>query len=98
VSNYRTDGGAVPSTIQIFEIAAGDITVPGSSLVDPEYYFGGTATGQRTPDSIPQGRERILSPNTGYIIEIELTAGSTGRFEYYLDWYEGDPDLPAYDL
>lgn len=63
---------------------------------DPEYYFGSSSAGGRTQASIPQGRERVLPPNTEFIVEIENSAsGSTpARAQYYIDFYVGQPDVP----
>lgn len=68
----------------------------GSPLGATEYFFGNNAAPQRTAAAIPQGRERILPPDTEFIVAI--TNGGTGnaRAEYFLDWYEGDPDLPRH--
>lgn len=64
---------------------------------DPEYFFGEATSGNRTPTSIPQGRERILPPNTEFIVQLtnlSTGGGSAARVQYYLDWYEGGTDLP----
>lgn len=79
----------VPSLVTVTRDVA---TVTNGTVIDgPEYFFGAAgATPQRAPGSIPVGRERILKPNTSYIIEI---AGA-GRAQYFGDWYEGAPDFP----
>lgn len=71
-------------------------TVSDGTLFDgPEYFFGSSSAPQRQAASIPLGRERILPPNTSYIITItNVAGGGTARAQYFLDWYEGDPDLP----
>lgn len=64
---------------------------------DPEYFFGEATSGNRTPTSIPQGRERILPANTEFIVQLtnlSTGGGSAARVQYYLDWYEGGTDLP----
>lgn len=61
---------------------------------DPEFLFGASNSPQRTPGSIPQGRERILKPNTQYIAAITNTGASIARVQYFLDYYQGQPDLP----
>lgn len=94
VSNYRSDGLAKPTTVLVNEVFTADIAGLGSMIGDPEYYFGSSSQGQRNADSILEGRERVLPPNAQFYVEVELTAGSSGRFEYFLDWYEGDSDLP----
>ena len=61
---------------------------------DPEYFFGGGAVGQRTASSIPQGRERVLPPNSTFLVVITNTGTGDARAQYYLDWYEGSTDIP----
>lgn len=61
---------------------------------DPEYFFGATTVASRTANSIPQGRERVLPANTEFIVKISNTGSQPARVQYYLDWYEGDTDLP----
>jgi len=62
--------------------------------IEPEYYFGGSATGQRVGNSIPQGTERIIPPNTTFLIRITNTGSGNARFGYYLEWAEGILELP----
>ena len=61
---------------------------------DPEYFFGASSAPQRAQSSIPQGRERIIPPNTEFIVAITNTGSGNARAQYLLDWYEGEPDLP----
>lgn len=62
---------------------------------DPEYFFGSTNAPQRSSNSIPQGRERVLPPNTTFLVTIQNTGTGVARAQYFLDWYEGGTDLPA---
>lgn len=55
---------------------------------EPEYYFGGTATGNRNANSIPPESERIIPANTEFLVKIE----GAGRFSYRLEWFEGEPE------
>ena len=61
---------------------------------DPEYLFGAAGNPQRAPNSIPVGRERVLAPNTEFLVAITNTGTSAARVQYYLDWYEGATDFP----
>ena len=95
VSNYRGDGLAVPKTIARFsEIPFADVNDVGTIIDDPEHFFGSTATGQAQPGTLGADRERILPSDTPFLVAIQLTSGSSGRFEYFIDWYEGETDLP----
>lgn len=62
---------------------------------DPEYFFGANAVAQRVSNSIPLGRERVLPPNTSFLVAITNTGTGDARCQYFLDWYEGGSDLPA---
>lgn len=94
VSNYRSDGEAKPTSVTVHEVIDGDQGPMGTLIADPEAYFGSSSQGQRNADSLLEGRERVLPANSQFYVEIEMTAGTVGRFEYFLDWYEGSPDLP----
>lgn len=70
-------------------------TSDGTLLDGPEYFFGAANAAQRSAGSIPQGRERILAPNSSFLVTITASAGiGNSRAQYFLDWYEGDTDLP----
>lgn len=64
-------------------------TTDGTLVQDPEYFFGASATGQRTPDAIPEGYERAIPPNSEFLVTIQNTSASTARVQYGLSWYEG---------
>lgn len=73
-----------------------DVTLnnPGTPFAgEPDYYYGSTSGIFRDANAIPDGRERILPPNTEFCVRITSMEGA-GRFSYFLDWYEGEPDLP----
>lgn len=69
-------------------------TTNGSSFDNPEFFYGSTAAGQRAGGSIPAGRERILDPSTDYLVVITNTGTGDAAVQYFLDWYEGELDLP----
>lgn len=64
---------------------------------DAEYLFGASTSALRSQAAIPQGRERIVAPNSEFIVLIDnlSTGGSAAaRVQYFLDFYVGQPDLP----
>jgi len=62
---------------------------------DPEHFFGGANDPQRqNVDSIPLGRERVLSANSEFLVVITNTGTGSARAQYFLDFYEGGTDLP----
>lgn len=98
VSNYN---GVYPqvTTVEIYkEPVVTDEGTPIDDQNEPEYYFGGGSAGQRVSNSIPEGRERILPENTTFLIKVTNTGTGNGRFQYFGDWYEGEPAIPNNDL
>lgn len=84
-----------PVTTTVVMTANVTTTTDGTLFDGPEYFFGSASAPQRSAASIPQGRERILPPLTSFLITITAPAGvGTSRVQYFLDWYEGDSDLP----
>ena len=61
---------------------------------DPDHMFGAQASGQRSQLAIPEGRERIIPANAEFIVAISNTGSGSALAQYFLDWYEGTPDLP----
>lgn len=93
INNYN-GVGPVATTVQAKKNVTTSMDGTAFGDQDDEYFFGASAQGQRTTASIPQGRERILPANTEFIVAIDNTGTGVARAQYYLDWYEGDPDLP----
>lgn len=98
VSNYN---GVYPQATTV-EVYKGPTVVAEGTPIDdpnePEYYFGSSSQGQRAANSIPEGRERILPENTTFLIKVTNTGTGNGRFQYFGDWYEGEPAIPNNDL
>lgn len=93
ISNYN---GVAPVATTVQAKKNVSVTSRGTEFGgnDPEYFFGSAGNPQRAPNSIPQGRERVLPANTEFIVAITNTGTSAARVQYYLDWYEGASDLP----
>jgi hypothetical protein len=93
IHNYNSLNG-VPSTCA----AAKNVTTVTDGVEldgdDPETLFGAGVAPQRTSAAIPVGRERILPPLTFFIVSITNSGAGAARAQYFLDWFEGTPDLP----
>ena len=61
---------------------------------DPEYFFGAGAAGNRTQATSPTGFERVIPPNSSLLLTLQNTGSGAARAQYFLTWYEGEPDLP----
>lgn len=93
INNYNSRN-PVASTVT----AAKNVTTSSDgtefNAADYEAFFGTQANPQRVQSTALQGRERILLPNTTYLVVITNTGTGDARAEYHLDWYEGGTDLP----
>lgn len=91
INNYNGVSPVAPTS----QALQGVTTVSdGTPLADPEYFFGSQSAPQRVAGAVLQGRERVLPPNTEFIVAISNTGSGAARAEYFLDFYEGGTDLP----
>lgn len=80
------------SQVEIYQIADADITDGGTARTPLVRILGASQSG---PNSIPttgvEGLERILKPNTTYLLKREgLTGGQAAQqAAFYMTWYEG---------
>ena len=87
VSNWN---GVSPNETTIVSVLRDVTTTSNGTLIqDPEYFFGANATGHRDQSGIPEGYERLVAGNTGYIVAITNTGSGAARCQYGLSWYEG---------
>lgn len=93
IHNYN---GVSPVTTTVAATKGVTTTTNGTTFDagDPEYFFGSPNAPQRNPGSIPQGRERILPANSAFLVVISNTGTGDARVQYFLDFFEGSPDLP----
>lgn len=83
-----------PSTVTI--LTGANITDPGEEFGAPNYIYGAAGIGNSESGTFTaQGIERVLAPNTAYVLELENSGSGEHAISAYLTWYEGTPDLPA---
>lgn len=71
------------------------VTSAGTQISAPNAFIGSTAQGQSVTGTFATGgAERILKPNTSYLLRITNNDTSSGKIAVYVTWYEGTPDLP----
>ena len=76
-------------------LSGATITVAGTEFGAPTYDIGTAGQGNTTVSTFSTfGQERLLNPNTTYMLRITNDSGSTQRVSSYLSWYEGSTDLP----
>lgn len=91
VQNYN-DINPVASTV----IVAKGVTVSsqGTAWDDAARIFGAPSTAQRSSSGFSPGGDRVLRPNSTYLILITNPDNAAAQVDYYLTWFEGVPDLP----
>jgi hypothetical protein len=86
-------GNASTSTVIVAQAAT--ITANGTEIAAPTYVVGTTGNGQTLFGTYAAtGAERILAPNTTYLLTFKNTGTVIGAAAVYTTWYEGQPDLP----
>lgn len=91
VQNYN-DVAAAATTVTV----RGGVTTTadGTPWGDPQRLFGQSAAGQRAGSGLAPGGDRVLKPNSSYLVVFRNTGSGTADIDYFLTWYEGGTDLP----
>ncbi len=95
ISTYNlNDRNPVASTVTV--LTGATVTAVGTEFGAPTYMLGTTAgVGQAVTTTFSvAGQERILRPNTTYMLRLTNTSANPQDFTSYLSWYEGGTDLP----
>lgn len=71
------------------------VTAIGNLISAPNSAVGSTTQGQNILGTFSVGgAERVLKPNTTYLLRVNNTDSSSAKVAVYFSWYEGTPDLP----
>lgn len=90
VQNYN-DINPVATTVTVTKGAT--VTTPGTAWGDPQHIYNSGASGQRVASNISPFGDRVLAPNKAYLYQI-INASGAANVDFYVSWYEGQPDLP----
>lgn len=85
-----------PVTGGVTILVGATITNPGVEFGAPTYMLGSTGgVGQSVVSTFTvTGQERVLRPNTTYVLQLTNTSAEAQDIVSYLSWYEGGTDLP----
>lgn len=72
------------------------VTNVGTEAGAPTYMIGSAGQGNNTVGAFQlSGLERLLAPNSTYMLRVTNTSPNPCQVAAYLSWYEGDSDLPV---
>lgn len=71
-----------------------NVTDIGSLAFAQNHYIGNKSNQGKGGSSLIQGNEKILKPNTAYLLVIESLDSAAQDISALLSWYEGELDLP----
>lgn len=71
------------------------VSAPGTEFGAPTFDIGTVGQGNSSFSTFSVfGLERVLAPNTSYLLRITNDSGAAQEIAAYLSWYEGGTDLP----
>lgn len=94
VQNYN-DINPVTTTVNV--LGGATVTTPGTAWGDKVHVWNASANGQgqQSGSRLPPGADRILAPSKAYLIQVvNNDLVNSAPFDYFLTWFEGQPDLP----
>jgi len=94
VQNYN-DINPVATTVSV--LGGATVTGNGTAWGDKAHIWNASANGQgqQSGSGLPPGADRILGPSKSYLIQlINNDLVNAAPFDYFLTWFEGQPDLP----
>ena len=84
-----------PVTTTISALSGATVTGNGTAWGAPEHIYNSGSVGQRTGSGLAPGGDRVLLPNKSYLVQVvNGDSSSATTFDYFLTWFEGQPDLP----
>lgn len=84
-----------PAATTVSALLGQTVTNNGTKVGADTVAYGGSGVGQSVVSTFAaQGAERILKPNTKYLLRITNGDAAAQKIAVYATWYEGTPDLP----
>lgn len=75
-------------------IVGSTVTDDGALIFAPEHLLGSTSQQNKGSGTREIGQEKIMKPNTAYLLRIESLDSQPQQVTSLLSWYEGGLDLP----
>ena len=86
------DINPVTSEVALYTDAV--VTVVGTEVFAPAFLLGATGNNSKGAVGAVVGQEKILRPNTTYLLRLTNLDSQAMQVSAYISWYEGGLDLP----
>lgn len=93
ISNANNDPAIAQATTIAVTYNVTTVT-DGVEAAEPEYYYGSSSQGGLVSETFPPDLELYLPANTSFLFTITNNDNNAARFSLFIDWYEGDVDIP----
>lgn len=94
VTDYQNASAINPVPGLSSIIVGAVVSAIGDLVFAPDYLIGNTSNQGKGATGAVVGREKLLKPNTAYLLRITSLDGSIQNISSLLTWYEGELDLP----
>lgn len=95
LAEYQNASDINPVTGLTQIIVGATITNDGDLAFAPTYSFGNESNQGKGGIQSTLGSEKLLKPNTAYLLRLTSLDSSTQNISSFLTWYEGELDLPV---
>jgi subtilisin family serine protease len=92
VPRNPNDINPVVSEVELYTDAI--VTNTGTEVFAPSYLLGGSSQQSKGAVLADMGQEKILRPNTTYLLRLTSLDSQSMQVAAYISWYEGALDLP----
>lgn len=92
---YQNPNAINPVTGLSQIIVGANVTDDGFLIFAPEHLLGSTSQQSKGSGTREIGQEKIMKPNTAYLLRITSLDPQTEDVTSLLSWYEGELDLPV---
>lgn len=95
VDTEYQNANAINPVVGLSKILVGaTVTVDGDLIFAPSYSIGNQSNQGKGATSSTLGSERVLKPDTAYLLRLTSLDDASQQVSSFLSWYEGELDLP----
>lgn len=94
-TNYQNASSINPVAGMAEILVGATVLTDGNTIFAPSYLIGNSSNNGRGSTGSIAGGERILKPNTAYLLRLASLDTGSQNIASFLSWYEGELDLPV---